>query len=174
MEEVLVESTPSQPDFTNDSQNGQEASSKEKEKIITVLVKVDEDDENGESRPLILTDEKIKFLQELMGSMILHNEKKLPKNEQYTPKCWECGGIGHRQIECPNFLKKASIDTSRTYDRILGKNGKINNQYNSKRNVFAQPFKSNQKYLKYPNPRRNQSKFVEETSEKVWKKKEKE
>jgi hypothetical protein len=107
MEEMLVESTPSQPDVTTDSQNGQEALSNEKEKIITVLVKVDEDDKNGESRPLILTDDKIKFLQELMGSMILHNGKKSTKNEQSLSKCWECGGTGHKQMECPNFLKKA-------------------------------------------------------------------
>ncbi len=31
MEEVLVESAPSQPDFTNESQNGQEAYPKEKD-----------------------------------------------------------------------------------------------------------------------------------------------
>jgi hypothetical protein len=172
MESMRVDVTPSQPDYTSDSQNGQEASSQEKEKLITVLVKVNEDDKNGELRPLVLTNQKIKLLQELMGSMILHNGTKLKKNEHNLSKCWECGGIGHKQIECPNFLKKAAFDTSKAYDaRNLGKYGKSNYHNNSKRNGFAQPFKSNPKNS---NSRRNLSKndnFA--SSEKVWKKKEK-
>jgi hypothetical protein len=80
--------------------------------VITVLVKVDEDDENGESRPLILTDEKIKFLQELMGSMVLgslnggkeKSDNKSNKKEDST--CWECGGNGHIKSECSTFIRR--------------------------------------------------------------------
>jgi adenine-specific DNA methylase len=118
MEEMLVESAPSQPDFTNESQNGQEAFSNEKEKVITVLVKVDEDDKNGESRPLVLTDEKIKFLQELMGSMVLgslnggkekHSDKSYKKEDT---TCWECGGNGHIKSECPTFIRRNKNELS--------------------------------------------------------------
>jgi hypothetical protein len=83
MEEVLVESAPSQPDFTNESQNGQEAYPKEKDNSPK-FIEIQTIGKDGEqTRPLVLTDDKVKFLQELMGSMVLHSGNQKLNNKIY-------------------------------------------------------------------------------------------